>query len=52
MDSNKLKEKYEFDREGYTSAKSYFIKKITEQSKKRIRRAILVSYYWNNKYLR
>ncbi len=36
MDSNKLKEKYEFDREGYTSAKSYFIKKITEQARKEL----------------
>ncbi|MBU3191836.1 GrpB family protein [Clostridium bowmanii] len=29
-----LKEKYEFDREGYTSAKSCFIKNITEQARK------------------
>ncbi|MBW9157759.1 GrpB family protein [Clostridium tagluense] len=29
-----LKEKYEFDREGYTSAKSSFIKNITAQARK------------------
>ena len=29
-----LKEKYEFDREGYTSAKSCFIKNITDQARK------------------
>ncbi|MBU3128684.1 GrpB family protein [Clostridium tagluense] len=29
-----LKQKYEFDREGYTSAKSNFIKNITEQARK------------------
>ncbi|MBU3143848.1 GrpB family protein [Clostridium sp. CF012] len=29
-----LKEKYEFDREGYTNAKSSFIKNITEQARK------------------
>jgi len=31
-----LNERYEFDREGYTSAKSYFIKKITEQARKEL----------------
>jgi GrpB-like predicted nucleotidyltransferase (UPF0157 family) len=30
-----LKEKYEFDREGYTSAKSCFIKNITKQARKK-----------------
>ncbi|GCD10525.1 hypothetical protein Ctaglu_21480 [Clostridium tagluense] len=29
-----LKQKYEFDREGYTNAKSNFIKNITEQARK------------------
>lgn len=31
-----LKEKFEFDRDGYTSAKSYFIKSITEQARKEL----------------
>ena len=30
----RLKEKYEFDRDGYTSAKSCFIKSITEKARK------------------
>ena len=31
-----LKEKYEFDREGYTDAKSCFIKRITEKARKEL----------------
>ncbi|MCB2291379.1 GrpB family protein [Clostridium sp. CS001] len=31
-----LKERYEFDREGYTSAKSNFIESITEQARKEL----------------
>lgn len=31
-----LKETYEFDRDGYTNAKSFFIKSITEQARKEL----------------